>query len=192
MNLNPIFSSFFVHEMLNIDNERIKSFCYKQKETDLGVSISNVGGWHSNILNINHPELEPLSTIVCDRFEQVNKHIDFGNEIEPNGCWININNRGNYNKRHDHKGNFLSAVYYVNAAPDMGEIVFHNPYHVLEWFQNTDKVNTFNQFNSSTWNMPCRTGLLLIFPAWLEHEVSSNPTDHDRISIAFNMKRISE
>ena len=30
-------------------------------------------------------------------------------------------------------------------------------------------------------------GMILYFPHWLEHEVTANPTDEDRVSVSFNI-----
>ncbi len=48
--------------------------------------------------------------------------------------------------------------------------------------------NLFNQIDSySVYRYRPREVMLIVFPAWLSHSVSSNRTEQARISIAFNM-----
>ena len=48
-------------------------------------------------------------------------------------------------------------------------------------------VKTRNQFNGNNVSAPIKEGRLILFPAWLHHEVPVNRTEHERVSISFNI-----
>jgi len=186
MNYNYIFPSFYAEEILKLDNKKIESFCYEQFERDSGIKLTNVGGWHSQFLKPDNEEMRFLITSVQEKLDKVCEEIDYGVYASIDNWFININRKNDYHKEHDHPGSFLSAVYYVNAGKFKGNLTFHNPNSIIGWFQSADKIKSYNHFNSSTWSIQCETGMLIIFPAWLRHEVACNTTEEDRISIVFN------
>lgn len=190
MNIQPIFSNFYAEEKLQIDNKSLKDFCYKQLSEDKGISLSNVGGWHSSFLDPFIPELKELTIKVQEALDNVCNTIQYGIMAKPNNAFINISKKGNYHKFHDHPGSFLSCVYYVDAHPSKGNIVFSNGNKMLTWHQNCANIKEYNIYNSSTWTVNSHTGTLLVFPAWLDHEVLENLTDEDRISIVYNCESL--
>ena len=46
-----------------------------------------------------------------------------------------------------------------------------------------------NHYTSSVWSITPQKGKLLLFPSWLEHEVSPGLSQESRISISFNSRR---
>ena len=38
-----------------------------------------------------------------------------------------------------------------------------------------------------TMHLPIKTGVLIMFPSWLQHTVEANPPDKIRVSLAFNI-----
>jgi ectoine hydroxylase-related dioxygenase (phytanoyl-CoA dioxygenase family) len=51
-----------------------------------------------------------------------------------------------------------------------------------------DCVKEFNAFTAARQSVPPKTGMLLIFPSWLVHNVTRNNSGEDRISFAFDVK----
>ena len=102
--------------------------------------------------------------------------------------WINVNQGGNANVLHCHPGCFLSATYYVRVPPDMrgGEIVFRDPRGPAVAMYETPDIDL--PWVGSGVGIPFvpATGLLLMFPAWLEHRVEPFQGTGERISVAFN------
>ena len=102
----------------------------------------------------------------------------------------NVNRAGDFNAFHNHPGNHWSGVYYVTAGDYSGD---RNPHagHI-ELIDPRGAVNAFrypghNQFGSSVKFAP-HAGMLLLFPAWLQHCVSPFTSETTRISIAFNAR----
>lgn len=186
--IQPLFASFVAAETLSIDNELIKKYLYDlEKKDSEGRIISNVGGWQSQPLDLEEPKLKNFFDTVTYYFNEVAISLGFPKkEYTLNNVWANINRKNNYNSIHYHPGCFLSGVYYVDGGDNKGQLKFRNPIQYIDSFYE-NHIEGFNEFNSCDWTMPCDTGSLLIFPAWLYHHVTPNLTDEDRISIAFNV-----
>lgn len=100
-------------------------------------------------------------------------------------CWANINPTGGKNSAHTHPNNYLSGVYYVAVPPGSGEIKLKDPRAQAAAI--LPPVKSRNQFNSSNLTVPVNAGRLILFPAWLSHEVMTNQSDEERVSISFNV-----
>jgi len=101
------------------------------------------------------------------------------------GCWANIKPQGAGHPSHMHPNNFLGGVYYVRAPQAGGNILFHDPRH--QPFVISPHTSERNQYNSRNADLPVREGMLLLFPAWLQHSVVGNAGENERISISFNI-----
>ena len=94
--------------------------------------------------------------------------------------WTNINKPGSKNAIHDHRAWQYVAVYYAQAE-DTGEIVFYNPANV------TESCDNFSPFINPISIAP-KDGDLIVFPAWIPHEVEVNKSNKDRINISMNIR----
>ena len=140
-------------------------------------------------------EMQPFNEKIIEVMEDViDQHgIDPLYEIEITSMWGNIQPQGHAFHRHSHHNNIFAGVYYVNEAEN-SEIA-----NKLKGFPNiimwNDRRNTqlsptrnYNHpFNSYSFPVELKKDLLVVFPAWLEHEVSENKSSRDRISISFNI-----
>jgi uncharacterized protein (TIGR02466 family) len=94
--------------------------------------------------------------------------------------WTNINDKYGKNSLHNHKTYQYVACYYIQAE-DTGELAFHNPTNVME------ECNPTSPFVSRI-NYKPKTGDLVVWPAWVPHEVEMNFSEQQRINIAFNIR----
>jgi len=168
---------------LHVDNEAIKDFIYRLADISQGVSKSNYLGWQSESINeIEEPSVEVL-------LDQITQQVDLCCEqaalpkLYLQNFWFNINNPGAYNHLHNHPGSLISGVYYIDAFPEQG----------LFYFERNDDGKYFlppvaemNNVNSNCALYTPETGKCFIFPGWLNHSVSPNITDTNRISMSFN------
>jgi hypothetical protein len=99
--------------------------------------------------------------------------------------WSNFNPPGAFNHRHHHTDTviLLSGVYYLKVPPNSGSIVFSDP-----------RGLTINSMADARYygyepdvSIDPQPGMVVYFPSWLEHEVEKNESDHERVSIAFNI-----
>jgi uncharacterized protein (TIGR02466 family) len=150
----------------------------KEKE----VIKSNVGGYQSP--NIPMESYFPsIYKALMPNLENIEKDIGFNFKVA--NTWLNINRKNEFNKAHVHPGFALSAVCYLQVNDDSGNIVFENP-TAAKYFPIPD---TIDPFFGVYWLKPV-TGGVFVFPSYLEHYVEPNKSSIDRISIAFNLKKI--
>ena len=140
-------------------------------------------------------ELAPLcNTIVDVIFEIIKQHaIDPSYKIDITGLWGNLQPKGHQFHRHTHHNNIFGGVLYVNEVNNLFATERGKTFpHILFWSpRKNDQLNLVKNhthpLNRYSFNVPVKKDLMVIFPAWLEHEVPMNVTSEDRVSIAFNV-----
>jgi uncharacterized protein (TIGR02466 family) len=164
----PIFKFNLKKSHLKLNKDLIK-LAYSLKDKDKGVVKSNKRGYQSQLISDKNSIIKkfikkfqiPFSIFADDI--KLNKpwtcHFDLP--------WINISSKGAYNIYHAHGEAHFAGVYYIQVPKDSGQIKFLKNKYVFDYFP--------NQYD------------LLIFPGWLQHSVSKNKSNEDRISIAWNM-----
>jgi uncharacterized protein (TIGR02466 family) len=188
MQVVPIFINFLATETLRIDNARIEKYCYALKESSSGRVVSNGGGWQSQDLALDTPELQELFRAITEKLNELHRYFDFNPSMRQSidEVWVNISKKGNFNYAHNHPGKFFSCVYYVKGGPNKGNIEFTTPIEGHAYTIQNNMVAGHNSFTGHALSIPPITGELLIFPSWLNHFVRRSETDEDRISIAVN------
>ena len=133
--------------------------------------------WENQYLSIDHvPQLKKIFHFAC----KVGKKIIGKPLVVPykemglpmDEFWFNIARPGESTGWHDHKDrSVLSGVYYLKVPDNAGDILFRK--------RDKDKI--------VEWNIRSETGKLILFHSNIEHSVTINKSNHDRISIAFNL-----
>tara|TARA_B110000305_G_scaffold241512_1_gene315976 strand:- start:2632 stop:3198 length:567 start_codon:yes stop_codon:yes gene_type:complete len=184
MIIENIFSNFLAFEQLTVNNDKLLE--YANDQVKHGTKIQ------SKFLDLCGEPIESLSLIVQDKFNELHKSIglsaDYSHIID--NAWININNNINIDSAHCHPGQVFSAVYYVEANNDCGDLIFINPDKGLCHSIHPILIEKFNSFNSHNYRTVPKAGNLIIFPSHLEHYVRTNISNSLRVSIAFNSKVI--
>jgi uncharacterized protein (TIGR02466 family) len=85
---------------------------------------------------------------------------------------------------HDHPNCMLSAVYYLDDAPESSPLVFFNEPNVFKNFNFLLPYKKETPYNQSVHKIHPKKGDLIIFPAWLHHFVPKNETTETRYSLA--------
>ena len=96
--------------------------------------------------------------------------------------WLNYTKKEQSHHKHFHPNSIVSGVLYFNADINTDKIYFHHP--IDDPFHLGQKE--FNLFNSESWYFPVETGVLIMFPSRLKHNVPKKIGDNLRISLAFN------
>ena len=164
-----------------------------------GTRHSNLGGWQSDweMARWGGDAAQTLldaargiaSRITADR---TGRRVDI---VWKANMWANVNRRGDANEFHAHPGSFWSAVYYVDdggigADPALGgELEFMDPrgpgpamYAPHLAFATPGGLSV-----GSNETVSPKTGRLVMFPAWLLHQVRPYRGDAERISVALNL-----
>ena len=188
MQVVPVFINFLATETLRLDNSRIEKFCYALQASSSGRVASNGGGWQSNDLPLDTPELQELFQAITGKLNELHHYFNFNPSMRQviDETWVNISRKGNFNYDHAHPGKFFSCVYYVKGGQHKGNINFTTPVEAHAYTIHNHMVAGHNSFTGNALSIPPITGELIIFPAWLNHSVRQNETDEDRISIAVN------
>ncbi|MEP4380857.1 MAG: 2OG-Fe(II) oxygenase family protein [Alphaproteobacteria bacterium] len=105
--------------------------------------------------------------------------------FEITGCWMNIKPRGIGHPLHSHQNNYLSGVYYVKAPEGADQISFHDTR--MERRVIIPRFTEETPLTARTMHIPVKTGILIMFPSWLQHSVVANPTEEMRVSLSFNI-----
>ena len=176
-------------------NETLRTVILDRRAASRGVRYSNVGGWHSE------PDFEAWSgdagkTLTNMVIEQVNRATQHylrtmrasqRRIVWRITMWANVNEAGHYNRSHTHPGATWSGVYYVDAGDEptegseAGTLVLHHPnLAAAGWF--------FPDITPQAHYVRPRAGLMMLFPAFLAHEVRPYGGQRPRISVAFNAK----
>src|SRR5579871_137042 len=101
--------------------------------------------------------------------------------------WANVNRSGDYNMLHSHPGCDWSVVYYVATGnpsddnPMSGRIELRDPRPAAVFA----KMPGFN--SGQPMLIKPQAGMMLAFPAWIEHQVHPFAGEGNRISIAVNV-----
>ena len=185
-------------------NQYLKTRIYSWRDRDqTGIVRSNArdtGAWHSPTTMAELPEYALFVEQVDDVFQQIHTDQKYSTRHRPacQNMWANVNPGGGYNRSHTHPGSLWSGVYYVQAPPECGRVVFQDPRvqaQVILPFTEQATNLSVEQW-SEVYHQPIE-GRLILFPSWLRHEVESNRSAlnspvGDRISISFNYGQISK
>ncbi len=173
-----------------------------QRERDqAGVQISNIGGWHSDTKMVEWGgeaarALAFKAMTMADE-AQVNLGADHGHEYGwvPE-MWANVSTKGNANQYHTHPGSFWSVVAYIDDgyagsgdATLGGELQLQDPRMPMIRMTAPDlrlKDANGEAQNSEPMIRP-QTGMIVMFPSWLQHAVRPFHGEGTRISIAINL-----
>ena len=162
-----------------------------QKEDQVGLSKSNVKGWHSQDFDLNNQSVKKFINIISPKINEVLNDMDWDikkQTVKITNMWAIINIGGASNSRHHHGNNDISAAYYVRAPKKCGEIVFYDPRPAPVFSH--PKPNKTNVLNAMVNSVNPVEGGLILFPSYLDHSVNPNLSNEERIVISFNIKLV--
>ena len=161
----------------------VEDISYLKKEPTKKARENNVTE-STSILEMDYfSNLKHLVNNSCNRY--VKEVLEIKNEIYLASSWAAISKKGEKHHNHNHPGVFISCVFYLQCQT--GNLIMTRPRSMLqEGFNFTYDIDKWNSYNCTKWEVPARTGDLVIFPGWLNHETSVNESDDDRIIIGAN------
>ena len=183
-----------IHE-LKVDNFRsikkdLVKFVYEEREKDpQGLKFSNMGGWQSQPTYKDYDNIlfSTVKNTLMTYFSQ--NVLDMSKEIVFEGLWMNINKKGDYNATHDHPNCHMAGAFWINSPKGCGNFECQSP-HSYNYGQEIslytsdfrEKTNSYGSYGF----LPIE-GSIMLFPASLNHRVTPNQSDEDRISSSFNL-----
>ena len=167
-----------------------KNILQWQKEDPKGVSKTNVNGWHSTTdMNKKH-EYDPLSKELFAMQEEIFEKEYLTQKPVLGNMWANINYPGGFNRPHLHPNALFSGVYWIKAPEKSGSLMLYEPRPgVHTTMPNRKKGKLPPQLWREIHYTP-KAGMMVMFPAWLWHEVRPNQSNDIRISVSFNFLQL--
>ena len=168
-------------------------------ESDPGTQHSNLGGWQStwDMQDWGGPSLRK----VLQAARSLADSMTVSREGKPAkvrwkiNCWANVNRSGEANEFHTHPGAFWSGSYYVDDGgigenPSLGgAFEVQDPRGVAPAMY--APMLTFagpgGPSLGASYTLQPHSGMIVLFPSWLQHAVRPYRGQKMRISIAFNL-----
>ncbi len=179
----PVYSDY-----VTVNDDRLLDFIFKIKEKDpTGMVKSNMGNSYHSADNLHTlPEFHEITEGIAKVVQKIFEEQKIKGSFFIGNMWANINYKGGFNDVHTHGNSYLSGVYYIKVPKDSGVLRFIDPRPQ----SNLIIPQKFEDNNQDYWNrleFNGERGQVLIFPAYLPHQVLINNTDEERVSISFNI-----
>tara|TARA_B100000902_G_C27008691_1_gene763624 strand:+ start:50 stop:781 length:732 start_codon:yes stop_codon:yes gene_type:complete len=200
------FWQYFIGERIlsKINCDRLKEFLLSKQEeileikddlNDGGTGLGNqstTSRWLSyNVFQWDQEDLKILEEGII-KTHDIYYRLLVGKEppeIEIPACWMNIMNKGERIKKHNHafdEKSYLSGNFTV--ACEGSKTVYVNPmYHISE----DELIEAFEkdgeEFGECFYASTNKTGNLTLFPCYVPHFTTEHTSDTERITIAFEI-----
>jgi uncharacterized protein (TIGR02466 family) len=201
MNVNILFGTpIIVVELPDAPalNAALCTTIFEREKSHPGTQHSNLGGWQSDWEMDRWGGAAAIKLLAVGR--NTANRITTDRQGKPvsiswkANMWANINRSGHGNEFHSHPGSFWSAVYYVDdggidADPSLGgELEFMDPRGPgPAMYAPQLAYGTAGLSVGANEIVRPRAGRMVMFPAWLLHQVRPYKGTSQRISIAFNL-----
>lgn len=134
---------------------------------------------------LDHKQFAELRQFIqgsIDQYFDETRKPQFDVKLRITQSWLNYTEPGQYHHKHAHPNSVMSAVFYVDADPEIDKIYFYND----SYRQISFAAREWNSFNSYSWWLPVGSGDLVIFPSSFQHSVEVKSGTNTRISLALN------
>ena len=118
--------------------------------------------------------------------ESVDQYVDYIGvaPVDISVSWFNILGKNQRVKPHRHEISVISGAFYPEVDDNSIGLTFNSPLAPLRMYEFVENVN---DLNNNFCTFPCQSGMLILFPSWLEHFTNVNDTNN-RITVSFNTK----
>ena len=157
-----------------------------QKKDPKGVSKTNVNGWHSTTDMNQKEEYNVLTKELFNIQHEIFKKELLTQKPVLGNMWANINYKGGFNRPHLHPNSLFSGVYWVKAPENSGDLMLYEPRPGVHTTMPNRKEGKLPPELWREVHYQPKAGTVVMFPAWLWHEVRPNQSDDIRISVSFN------
>ena len=127
-----------------------------------------------------------LKKFLVQKAEDYAKNIlEVKDKIYLTQSWSTFLKKNAFHPPHNHPNSFISAVYYVQC--DKGFLVFEvRTSSIQEGFNFDYKISRYNIYNSQSWDLPVKSGSVVLFPGHVSHTSSPHLSSTPRILIGAN------
>ena len=167
-------------------NQYLEQKIIQWSQQDKGVSKTNAGGWHSTTDMNRKEEYNVLSKELFAMQDEIFAKEFLTQKPVLGNMWANINYPGCANRPHLHPNALFSGVYWIKTPAKSGNLMLYDP---RPGVHTTMPNRKDEQLPSQLWreiHYEPVAGRIIMFPAWLWHEVRTNESNDTRISVSFN------
>ena len=178
----------YIQEIFNAVelNQYLEQKIIQWSQQDKGVSKTNAGGWHSTTDMNQKEEYNVLTKKLFAMQDEIFKKEFLTRKPVLGNMWANINYPGNANRPHLHPNALFSGVYWVKAPEKSGDLMLYEPRPGVHTTMPNRKEGKLPPELWREVHYTPRAGTIVMFPAWLWHEVRPNQSNDTRISVSFN------
>lgn len=162
------------------ENNTIKKILYDKNKGPDGIKISEKKDIlnDKNLIRLRNFFIESVN-------EYLKKVLQINDEVFMTNSWLAKSNKNSSHHSHNHKGTFLSSVFYIQC--NSGKFIINEDRSSIQSGYDFDfDVIKYNSFNSPSFNFDVKTGDLIIFPGHLRHKTEKNKDNNDRIVLGAN------
>ena len=167
-------------------NQYLEQKIIQWSQQNKGVSKTNAGGWHSTTDMNQKEEYNVLTKELFAMQEEIFKKEFLTQKPVLGNMWANINYPGNANRPHLHPNALFSGVYWIKAPEKSGSLMLYEPRPGVQCTMPNRKEGELPPELWREIHYTPRAGTIVMFPAWLWHEVKLNESNDTRISVSFN------
>ena len=174
----PVFSTI-IEDHVDL-NKYLKQVILEHRQNNPESTNSNVKAWHSSwVTHQENPKFQPVAltflaavNFISEGYFNCDRLLT---KYEVANFWCMMYEDTEWTKRHCHYPSDFAVCYYVDVDPGCAPIIFES---VVD-----DEVNR----NNKPLTIQPQNGMLLIWPAELQHEVP--PTKGKRMCISMNVTK---
>ena len=135
---------------------------------------------------LENKTLAPLKKSIIEKANEYTRDVlEINDQIYLTQSWSTLNTTDAFHIPHDHPNTFISLVYYAQCKD--GSISFElNTTSIRECFNFQYTINKFNVYNSQKWDLPMKTGDMVLFPGHIRHRSLPNKFSEPRIIVGAN------
>ena len=137
----------------------------------------------------NTSEFKTIKEFINEHAEIYWKELGYDPKQKPAvfEMWTNIYKTGSFIDIHSHSPIQMTACFYLQYPPNGGDLVFEHPLATLLKHQPYDHSLIREHPEYWEYNVPMKTGDLVIFPGYINHKTLPNKSNMDRIMIGANI-----
>ena len=151
-----------------------------------GKKRTNVNGWHSTTDMNQKEEYNVLTKELFAMQYEIYKKEHLTQKPVLGNMWANINYPGGYNRPHLHPNALFSGVYWIKTPIKSGNLMLYEPRPGVQCNMPNRKERKLPPELWREVHYEPTAGRIIMFPAWLWHEVQPNKSNDTRISVSFN------
>lgn len=197
----PWFSTLVYKEKLQSSgiprlNSELIQECHQVREFDetgRRWSASHYPGGYTSYSSMN--ELHRFSSTFAALERKITRHVRrfaealdmdlVGRKVYMTDLWVNIMPESVSHPLHLHPLSFISGTYYVQTPVGCPGTKFEDP-RLDRFMAAPPRRGSARESNQTFVTYKAEAGYVILFESWLRHEVPSNTSSAERISLSFN------